>query len=484
MTTTSPTPSLVLKKAVLVSTHDREALCSARLRIAHDKIANQGSISLMVRVDLANLSGRSQLLTFNVPPASVEECTLARTSNDRLCSSHWIGMLPASVPSVSDVSTLSLTLSTTGIVLCPSGMEALSPTDPEDSTFRAFAKICKSKSLHLHFSRRQFVKDELDQLETFSFALQRRRLQAESFNHARQGVVEKDWRVFGLSLDPPPYSEESDPAKQVDLPLYREEPEQVVGKRCRDQWSMPSDDETRKKPRLPSPSLLGSPTEVNTPSTLSLSPASIRPTYFTHASGRTDRSRLARLEHELRGVPDDLICKLLIRIGRQHLLAIPGDVDRDLPSESEKVSFAQIELMERRLERYVDTMIERRLQSRVDEMVDSAVSRCRDQIYDEYKTNEAEFREQVDDGNSEVRTTANECMKEMKEQAQKHMHEIEEQAQQCMDDIEQQGIEAEMAAEEQVAKFKCWFHASARSLLDGQPSPSHELATNARRSSI
>lgn len=250
---------------------------------------------------------------------------------------------------------------------------------------------------------------------------------------------------------------------------------------------MPPDDERRKRLLLLSPQPLGSPTEVNTPSTLSPSPSSIRPTYFTHASspGRTDRNRLARLQHELRGVSDDLICKLLIRSGRQHLLAIPEDVDSDLPSESERVSFAKVKMIERRLKRYVDEMIERRLESHVvDKIVDSAMSECRDQIFDECKTNEAEFREQVDDGNSEVRNTANECMMEMKEQAQKYMHEIEEQAQQCMNDIEDQGIEVEMSAKEKVAKLKRWFNASAQSLLNSKSSPSHELGTNARRSSI
>ncbi|KAL5337631.1 hypothetical protein BJX70DRAFT_368793 [Aspergillus crustosus] len=479
MATTSPTPPLILKKAVLVSTHDREVLCSARLRIAHDENANQGSISLMIKADLTNLNSRSQLLTLNIPPASVEECVLARVSDDGLCSSHWIHKLPTSVTSVSDVSTLSLTFSTTGIVLCPSGIESLSPADPKDSNFRAFAKICKSKSLRLHFSTRQFVQGELDQLEKFSFALQIRSLQAESFNHARHGMVERDWRVFGLSLDPPPYSEEpvSGQAAQVDPPLYPEETrsERAVGKRSRDQWSMPPDDDKRRRLRFPSPQLLGSPTEVNTPSPLSLS-ASIRPTYFTHVSSpaRTERNRLARLEHELRGLSDDLICKLLIRIGRQHLLATPGDVDSDLPSESEKVTSGKVESIERRLERYVDVMIERRLESHfLDVFVDRAASECRDQIFDEYKTHEADFREQVDDGNSEIRLTANECTKEIKEQAQKYMHEIEEQAHQCMHDIEDQGIETESDAVAKVAKFKRWFHASAPSLPDSQPCPSH-----------
>jgi sugar-specific transcriptional regulator TrmB len=120
-------------------------------------------------------------------------------------------------------------------------------------------------------------------------------------------------------------------------------------------------------------------------------------------------------------------------------------------------------------------MIERRLKSHVlDEIVDSAVSECRDPIYDECKTNEAEFREQVDDGNSEVRNTANECMNEIKKQARMYMHEMEEQAQQYMKDIEDQGIEVKMSAEAKVAKFKRWFNASAQSLLSSESSPSHE----------
>lgn len=118
-------------------------------------------------------------------------------------------------------------------------------------------------------------------------------------------------------------------------------------------------------------------------------------------------------------------------------------------------------------------MIERRLPHVVDEIVDSAVSDGRDQISDECKLNEAEFREQVDDGNSEVRMTANDCMKE-----------IEEQMHKCMDDIEHQRIEVEMSMEKKVAKFKRWFNASASSLLDGKSSPTHELGTDARRSSI
>jgi hypothetical protein len=78
---------------------------------------------------------------------------------------------------------------------------------------------------------------------------------------------------------------------------------------------MSPNDERRKKLLLPYPQLIGSPTGVNTPSTLSPSPSLIRPTYFTHASSprHTECKRLTCLEHELRGLSDDLIRELLIR---------------------------------------------------------------------------------------------------------------------------------------------------------------------------
>ncbi|RAL13985.1 uncharacterized protein BO97DRAFT_16646 [Aspergillus homomorphus CBS 101889] len=469
MTTTSPNPPWVLKKkAVLVSTPDVEVSCFARLRIAHDQIANQGSISLRITADLANSSGRSQVLTLNVPPELVEECALARISNDTLCSSRLVSLLRASVTSVSAVSTLSLRLGATGVVLCPSGMESLSPANPGDANFNAFAKICQSKSLRLHFSRRQFVNDELTRLDAFALALQKRSLRAESLDHARHGVVSRDWRVFNLSLDPPPYCEEpmSEPVQQVDPPRYCEETksEPAVGKRRRDQGSLPPDEERRKRLLLASPEPLGSPTEVNTPSTLSPSPstASIRPTKFTHTPcpSRTERTILARLEHELSGISDELIRKVLIRTGRQHLLAHPDKVAASNPTK------ANPNLLDPNLKEYIDALLTHRLKSHLmDTLIDTAVTECRDQVADEHKTNTTELRDQLDESNADVRNTANECIKEMKEQAQKHMQEIEDQAQQCMHDIETQRIEVEMAAEKNVARFRRWVDnaASARS---------------------
>ncbi|KAJ5465266.1 uncharacterized protein N7458_000952 [Penicillium daleae] len=109
-------------------------------------------------------------------------------------------------------------------------------------------------------------------------------------------------------------------------------------------------------------------------------------------------------------------------------------------------------------------MIERRLKSHVDNVVDSAMSECRDQIYDECKANEAELREQIDDGNSEIQNTTNEY-----------------QAQRYMDGIEDHGIEVGLCAEEKIAKLECWFNGPVRSPIDSKSGPSHDLDANARR---
>ncbi|PIG83877.1 hypothetical protein AARAC_001851 [Aspergillus arachidicola] len=490
MTTTSQNPPWVLNKAVIVYTPDFDVSCRASLRIFHDETADRGSITLSITADLANPRVRSQV-RLNIPPDRVEKCVLHRISNDGLCSPGLLPMIPALVTNVSAVSTLSLTLRTIGMVVCPSETDSLSPATPGDLNFHSFAKICRSEFLRIHFARRQCGDKELHKLERFSQALRGRSLEAEPFDHARHRTVQKDWHVFCLSPDPPPYCQESvsEQVKQVDPPPYCEESvsEQGVRKRRRD--PMPLDNKTRKTTLLSSPQSRGSPTEPDTPSTLPPSPpspSSIRPTCFTHASspGRTDRNRLARLVRELNSLSDGQVRKVLIASRHDHLLAKPNDVDSDLPSESEKVGFAKDEpITRRRLEQYIEMIIKRHISPIVDEIVDSAVSASRDQFFDECRTNEAEFREQVDDGNSEVRTTANECMKEMQEEAQKHIHEIEQQAQQCINDIQNQGIQAEMSAEKNMAKLKSWFNASPQSLLD-RKSGSHELGADVRRSSI
>ncbi|KAL2814627.1 hypothetical protein BJX63DRAFT_442454 [Aspergillus granulosus] len=508
MATASSNPPFVLKRAVLVSINNQEVLRFARLRLAYDNTTNKGSISLTIGADIANLSGRSQLI-LSIPPESVQECILAQPSNDSLFTLHWLKSLPAPVTNILDVLTLSLILSTTGSVLCPSGIESLHPADPKDSNFGIFTKICKSRSLHIHFSTRQFTKSELDQLESLSVALQKRSVQEEPLNYARQSVVKRDWRAFGLLLDPPPYSEEPifNQGQQLDPPLYHEgsSSEQVARKRYRDQWSFSlaesESDEKHKRPRLPSSPLLdcpteantpttqrlrlpssslGSPTEVNTPSAPSLSPSSIRPTHFTHTSSpsRIDRNRLAHIAHELRGVPDKSIRKVLIQSGHRHLLAIPGDTESDSRSESRNSGFAKVERRLRQYVRqYVDLVLDTRAVLHIDKTVNRAVNEVTDQVFDIYKTKEAEFCEQVDDGITEIRIKANDCLLEMEDTAQKCTHEIEDQGEQYMNDIEKKGIEVEMAVDEKVAQFKRWFNTPAQSLLG-------DLHTNARRSSI
>ncbi|KAE8151509.1 hypothetical protein BDV25DRAFT_91316 [Aspergillus avenaceus] len=484
--TTSPNPTWVLKKkTVLVSTPDPDVSCLASLRIAHDETANQGSISLRISADLANLGDRSQVLTLNVPPEIIEECTLARMSDDDLCPSHLVAKHPASVANVSVVSTLCLKLSSTGIVLCPSGVKSLSPANQGDLNFHAFAKICKSQSLRLHIARRQFVDKEFDRLRVFAHALQERNLQAESFDHARQRVVQKDWRVFSPSLEPPLYCEEP-VLEQVDLPPYCEKPvsEQVVRKRHRD--SIPPDNRREKIRLLSSPPPIDSPTEANTPSTLGASPSSICRTNFTRAysPGRAERNKVACLVPTLSSFSDDQIRELLIQSGRRHLLALPEDVDSDRPSDCGKINSAADKMIEWRLQRclkqYIDEVIERRLKLGLDQIFDE----YRDLFYNECKTNEVEFHEHVDDGNTELRCTANECMEEMDKQVQEHMRAIDEQARQYMDDIEDRGFEIEMSAEEKVAELKRRFNAPIQDLLDNKSSPSHVMDTNARRSSV
>ncbi|KAL4966398.1 uncharacterized protein BDV14DRAFT_171065 [Aspergillus stella-maris] len=478
MTTVMQNRPWTLKKAVLVHAPDSDFFCVARLRIVHGpsgdrdqsvvhgQAADQASISLSITAALANSNSRSHL-TLIIPPDRVEKCGLARQSNDSLCSYRFLSSLPAPVTNASDVSTLTLSLDTVGMVLCPSGTESLIPATPGDLQFQSFAKICQSKFLRLHFSNRQFVNNELDKLQNFTQELRQGSLQAVPFNHARHGLLQTDWRIFALAPDPPPYSQ-APVSEQEDPPVYHE---QVVGKRRREPRSVSPNDEGRKRLLPPSPQPIGSPTEMNTPSTRgpSYSP-SIRPTAFQRASPvPTEYEKLARLENQLRSASDDLIRKLLIRTGREHLLA-PANVERPLSNELSKVdSLKEVEMMmmllERRLERYVDKSVEHQLAGHVDR----AVSECRDQAYDAYTQKEAEFHEQIEDANVEVRDTTNECMDELQEQvqgymvqtedqaqrhiaqiedqAQRYMAQIQEQAKQCIKDIEDRRIEIAIDSE-------------------------------------
>ncbi|KAJ5742584.1 uncharacterized protein N7511_011316 [Penicillium nucicola] len=230
-----------------------------------------------------------------------------------------------------------------------------------------------------------------------------------------------------------------------------------------------------------SPEALGSPTEANTPSTCSSSPSLIRHTDFTIASspGRTKRKRLAHLEEELRGVSDEELCQVLIRSGRRYLLAKNNYEDNDLPSESETVENANVEMLERRLKhslkQYVDETIEHLKSQFVGDIVESALNECDEAIEGRYRTHEADLEEQVDDYKVDLGITANDCTKE-----------IEEQALRCMDDIERQGLKIEESTTERFAELTRRLSDSAQSLIDSKSSPGQRRTegTKARRISI
>ncbi|KAL4958617.1 uncharacterized protein BDV14DRAFT_49046 [Aspergillus stella-maris] len=468
MTTSSGNQPWNLKK-VLVHAPNCNVSCVTRLHIIHGQTANQASISLSITTTLAN-SSRPQVLSLNIPPERVEQCGLALRSNDSLCPSHLLSLHPAPVENVSAISTLSLRLNMVGIVRCPSGLDSLTPAIPEDLKFYSFAQICQSKFLRLYFSGRQFLGNNyLDKLHQLSNALQQRSLQAVPFDTARHGVLERDWRVFALSPDPPPYCQDSE---QVDPYPYL----QYGGKRRRDRSMSPNDKE-RKTQRLPPPQLIGSPTEVNTPSTRapSRSPSSIRPTDFRRASSpsQTEHQTHTYLVRKLRGVSDDRIRKLLIESGHEHLLATPQEVDSSPEADM---------VIDRRLEQYVDKRIEcqldryvKKIERRFEQHVDLAVTECRDQA--------SEFQEQIDDGNLEVQNTAKECVEEIEDQVQSYLDDLKEQAQQCMKDVKDQvtNIQSTISTKE---KFQPWSKASAQPLLDGKSSTCRELGVRTRRSSI
>lgn len=194
---------------------------------------------------------------------------------------------------------------------------------------------------------------------------------------------------------------------------------------------MPHDNDRQKKPRASSPQPMDSTTEPDTPSTLPPSP-SIHPTHFTPAFSLTS------LERKPSRLSDGEAREVIHRWGYGHLLAKPNDVDSDLPSEPDKVGFTKLKLIKGRdLEPHIDNVVRRYLPN----IVDDIVERARDQISDECKANEAEFRERVEDGNSEVRIMADQCIEEIEEAVQRHIHGLDEQVQQYMNDIEEKGIE-------------------------------------------
>lgn len=151
----------------------------------------------------------------NICPERVETCTVVAKSNGKLIPDRMFSMVPVSVTNSAAVSTLILCLNATGAVLVPPSLDAtnLRPVASNDASanLEAFAKICQSKTIHLHLAKQQFKDGDLHHLRTFSGALRARMLKAQPLDYKRlnagKGAVEKDWRVFGRSTSPPHYCE-------------------------------------------------------------------------------------------------------------------------------------------------------------------------------------------------------------------------------------------------------------------------------------
>jgi hypothetical protein len=226
--TVTPEPLWVFERAVLAHAPEFDAACVARLRIAHDQNDDQGSISIRVNAALAEFG--KQTLMLNIRPEGVDTCTVVAKSNDKLIPDRMFSMVPISVTNSAAVSTLILCLNATGAVLVPPSVDGIISGD---ANLEAFAKICKSKTIHLHLSKQQFKDGDLHQLRTFSGALRARMLRAQPLDYKRlnagKGAIEKDWRVFGNSTSPPPYR---DPASV----------QSVLGKRPRGTFLSPACD--------------------------------------------------------------------------------------------------------------------------------------------------------------------------------------------------------------------------------------------------
>ncbi|RAH69602.1 uncharacterized protein BO66DRAFT_98711 [Aspergillus aculeatinus CBS 121060] len=473
MTTAFPKPSWALKKQVLVSLPQGDSPCLAKLYIDYDGEANQGTVSLNFKANvLANSKGKLEQFSLNIPPSAVERYKVVQPTTETLFPESFLAELPAQTHCISTVVTLTLQLHEMGTV---AGPPLIQPPDQEDSNLAAFEKICKSSSLYIHFTQRQFNNGELDRLKTFFFTL-KEGLRPKVFNHARKGRIERDGHVFGKMLDPPPYSEDSEPEqtkKGEDLPSYKHHLKgvHVGGKR-------------RREPSCYS-------TEPNTPSVPSPVSASIQPTHFTRASSldRIEHDTLARIENLLQGASDNLIRHLLTRLGCRCQRPTPAPVEScNLSCRFEK------ERIDPSVQAYIDRAIAAHFQSdNIQTVFEDMVSKGVDQVFDACKMHETEFREQVEECNIEVRMTANECVKEIQKEAQQCLDEIDEQVQQCKDDLKVQGEEVEMSAEEaEIARLRRWFDiVSAQARPFGSCKSSlqarHALSTatsNARRSSF
>ncbi|KKK23613.1 hypothetical protein ARAM_002858 [Aspergillus rambellii] len=433
----------------------------------------------------------SDSLTLNICPEAIQKSSLVKRSNPNLCPSELSSKIRQTISGATAVSTLSIYLARPGIVLCPSWAKSLSSSDPRDSNFIAFAHICQSKSLRLHFARVQFQGEEFETLRKFCSRIQT--LQPESFAHHRHGVVKRDPSIFKLS--PPPYDEEqvSTPAEQADPPQYNDQPElnPVIGKRDRGRSLSP--EECCKRRLLTHPDWLGAPTEVNTPSTRSPSTSSnsIRPTHFTHASSPDDADHfsLRYLEQKLSRLPEDRVRELLIRSGHHRLLALSGDVDGGLPSKSWTSGPPGVHLIDPDIKRYIDEEIHNSsklqqdivrdsIKSELDDIVQDSirselpglVDHFREEIADEHKMKVCELGEVVQDSVCEIQTVTDGSSEVIGSVTTAHI-----------DELNKQAVEAKKALKELATKLTV----SLRASFDDLRGSRHEKqGTHARCRSV
>ncbi|CAD0114411.1 unnamed protein product [Aureobasidium uvarum] len=490
--TATQEPFWLFEKAVLAHAPEFDVACVARLRIAHDQTGDQGSISIRFNAALTELG--KQTLMLNIRPEEVDTCTVVAKSNNQLIPDRMFSMVPVSVTNPAAVSTLILCINTTGVVLVPPSADGttLSPAVPTDANFQAFAKLCQSKTIHLHLAKQQFKDGDLQQLRTFSGAVRARMLKAQPLDYKRlnagHGAIERDWRVFEQVTNPPPYCEP--PSTQS-----------VLGKHPRD--DTPSEAHSASPTVCSPPPPPWSPTEVNTPTTRSPSPAHISPTKFTADSKQSHRERvkMVELQRQLSALPDDLVREALAGSGHRHLLApiaqrSPKKFSKDMklvldqdhlssaPSDAQEAAMiARVDkIIEERLDkltkdafksltqRRLHALVESRLPVAAELFLNGAVADHRDQFYEECKTNEVNLREHVDEGITEVRDVTNECTRE-----------ISELAQQCMDSLDEHSKRLDASAEQELSKLKRWFAELAQSFFDKKPLvESTPLATTRR----
>ncbi|CAD0085524.1 unnamed protein product, partial [Aureobasidium vineae] len=493
----TPEPLWVFEKAVLAHTPEFDVACVARLRIAHDQTGDRGSISIRFNAALTEFG--KQTLMLNIRPEGVDTCTVVAKSNNQLIPDRMFSMVPVSVTNPAAVSTLILCLNTTGVVLVPPSADGttLSPAVPTDAHFQAFAKVCQSKTIHLHLSKQQFKDGDLQQLRTFSGAVRARMLKAQPLDYKRlnagHGAIEKIGRfssrrsTLRLTANPPQHKV----CLENILEYLDDSPSEA-------HWVSP----TLCSPPPPP----WSPTEVNTPTTRSPSPAHISPTKFTTDTKQSHRERvnMVELQRQLSALPDDLVREALAGSGHQHLLApvtrrspkkLSEDTklvhDRDvLPTASTDAKEAAIvarvdKIIEERLgkltkdafkshtQRRLHALVESQLPIAAELFLNGAVADHRDQFYEECKTNEVNLREHVDEGITEVRDVTNECTRE-----------ISELAQQCMDSLDEHSKSLDASAEQELSKLKRWFAELAQSFFDKKTGVESTPLTTARRISM